>query len=181
MRTFNIVRGSQFPFERYITALAKFLDAIDYQDENFSYAQCVESLRYVYHQTAKHFHQPVEKAALNISAQRLQAIIKTSILVTVYCWAKCSLDIMVGLLVYFAYIIMLDDSSDVPSPYMMTFYEDLIEEKSQKHAFWQRMNAHLVTLLRHYGGFCAITVFRSTMDSFRAIGLNRKPSEASPD
>jgi len=165
--------SSQFPFNEYITALAKFLDTIDYQDDNFSHEQRVESLQYVYYRTAKHFDEPVEKAALNVSAKRLQAVMRTSTLVTVYCWAKCPLNVMVAVSVYFAYIIMLDDSSDIPSVQMTTFCDDLIKGKPQKHPFWQRMNAHLTTLLRYYGGFCAMTIFRSTLDFFQGCWIEQ--------
>ncbi|RLL98063.1 hypothetical protein CFD26_103397 [Aspergillus turcosus] len=165
--------GNQFPLNEYITALAKFLETIDYQDENFSHEQRVKSLRYVYYHTAKHFDQPVEKAALKVSAKRLQAVMRTSTLVTVYCWAKCPLDVMVGVSVYFVYIIMLDDSSDLPSAQMGTFCEDLIKGKPQKHIFWQRMNAHLTNFLRYYGGFCGITIFRSTLDFFQGCWIEQ--------
>ncbi|KAJ5160939.1 Trichodiene synthase [Penicillium canariense] len=165
--------GNQFPIEKYIAALAKFLDTIDYHDENFSHEQRLESLRYVYSQTAKHFDQPVEQAALNVSSKRLQAVMRTSTLVTVYCWAKCPLDVMVGVSVYFVYIIMLDDSSEIPSAQMKTFCEDLIKGRPQKHLFWQRMNAHLTNFLRYYGGFCSITIFRSTLDFFQGCWIEQ--------
>ncbi|RHZ61392.1 hypothetical protein CDV55_104183 [Aspergillus turcosus] len=129
--------GNQFPLNEYITALAKFLETIDYQDENFTHEQRVKSLRYVYYHTAKHFDQPVEKAALKVSAKRLQAVMRTSTLVTVYCWAKCPLDVMVGVSVYF------------------------------------RMNAHLTNFLRYYGGFCGITIFRSTLDFFQGCWIEQ--------
>jgi trichodiene synthase len=165
--------GNQFPLEEYIAALVKFLDTIDYQDENFSHEERVKSLRYVYYHTAKHFDQPVEKAALKVSSKRLQAVMRTSTLVTVYCWAKCPLDVMVGVSVYFVYIIMLDDSSDPPSTQMRTFCEDLIMGKPQKHLFWQRMNAHLTNFLQYYGGFCGITIFRSTLDFFQGCWIEQ--------
>ncbi|KAE8357780.1 Trichodiene synthase [Aspergillus caelatus] len=165
--------GKQFPLNEYIAALAKFLDTIEYQDDNFSYEERVESLRYVYQHTAEHFDQPVEKAAVKVSPKRLQAVMRTSTLVTVYCWVKCPLDVMVGVSIYFAYIIMLDDSSDTPNTEMKTFCEDLIKGRPQKHLFWQRMNAHLTNFLRYYDGFCAITIFRSTLDFFQGCWIEQ--------
>lgn len=163
----------QFPLNEYIAALTKFLETIDYHDDLFSHEQRLESLRYVYCHTAKHFDQPVERAALSVSSRKLQAVMRTSTLVTVYCWAKCPLDVMVGVSVYFAYIIMLDDSSARPNAQMTTFCEDLIKGKPQKHLFWQRMNAHLSSFLGYYGGFCAITIFRSTLDFFQGCWIEQ--------
>lgn len=169
----NTTTTKQFPLNQYVAALAKFLETIDYHDDLFSPQQRLESLRYVYYHTAKHFDQPAEKAALRISPKRLQAVMRTSTLVTVYCWAKCPLDVMVGVSVYFVYIIMLDDSPEMPNAQMTTFCEDLIKGKPQNHVFWQRMNAHLTNFLPYYGGFCAITIFRSTLDFFQGCWIEQ--------
>ncbi|KAI0120647.1 trichodiene synthase [Xylariales sp. AK1849] len=166
--------NQQFPFKEYVAALAKFLETIDYQDDNFSHEQRVNTLQHVYYHTAKHFDQPIEKAALEVRPKRLQAVMRTSTLVTVYCWAKCPLDVMVGVAIYFVYIIMLDDSGKIPSMQMTTFCEDLIDGRMQKHQFWQRMNAHLTNFLRLYGGFCGMTILRSTLDFFQGCWIEQK-------
>ncbi|KAI0168707.1 trichodiene synthase [Pestalotiopsis sp. NC0098] len=166
--------NKQFPLKEYVAALAEFLETIDYQDENFSHEQRVDTLRHVYYHTAKHFDQPIEQAELEVSPKRLQAVMRTSTLVTVYCWAKCPLEVMVGVSIYFVYIIMLDDSSKIPAAQMTTFCEDLIEGRVQKHPFWQRMNAHLTNFLHLYGGFCGMTIFRSTLDFFQGCWIEQK-------
>ncbi|KAK6207360.1 hypothetical protein LQW54_007187 [Pestalotiopsis sp. IQ-011] len=164
----------QFPMKEYVAALAEFLETIDYQDENYSHEQHVNTLRHVYYHTAKHFDEPIEKAALEVEPKRLQAIMRTSTLVTVYCWAKCPLDVMVGVAIYSVYIVMLDDSSMIPAEQMTTFCEDLIKGRAQKHPFWQRMNAHLTNFLGLYGRFCAMTILRSTLDFFQGCWIEQK-------
>ncbi|KAN0068497.1 Trichodiene synthase [Elaphomyces granulatus] len=162
-----------FPAEKYMTALVRFFETIKYQDDNYDREQRVSNLRYVYSETARHFAQPAEQAVLNVKPKRFEAVMRTSVLVTVYCWTKVPLDVMVGVSVYFVYIILLDDGSGDPHTQMGTFCQDFILGQPQKHPFWQRMNEHLVNFLRRYGSFCAMTIMRSTFDFFQGCWIEQ--------
>lgn len=171
---FDTMTDKQFPTEKYVAAIVEFLDTIQYQDDNYSHSQRLGNLRYVYRHTAKHFSQPVEKAALTVSPKRLQFIMRTGTLITVYCWTKLPLDVMVDMSVYWVYMIMLDDASCDALTQMTDFAKDLFQGNSQKHRFFQRVNTHLTSFLRHYGGFCSLSIIRGTLEFFQACWIEQK-------
>jgi trichodiene synthase len=117
--------------------------------------------------------QPEQKALVTAQSERMNAIMRTSSQVVVYCWARCSLDVMVAISIYFVHIVFLDDSTSNPSTLMLTFGCDLIEGKPQKHPFWSMMNAHLSKLLSYYGGFCSLAILRSKLDYFQGCWVEQ--------
>ncbi|KAJ4172961.1 hypothetical protein NW754_003167 [Fusarium falciforme] len=80
---------------------------------------------------------------------------------------------MVAVSVYFVHIVLLDDSTNNPSPLMLTFGNDLIKGEPQKHPFWSLMNAHLSKFLSYYGGFCSLAILRSTFDYFQGCWVEQ--------
>ncbi|RSL53986.1 hypothetical protein CEP54_010131 [Fusarium duplospermum] len=100
----------------FISALNRYFDTIQYNDDIYDHDTRVATLRHVYAETAKSFDQPEQKAAIEAEPARFKAIMRTSSQVVVYCWPKCSLDVMVAVSVYFVHIVLLDDSTNNPSP-----------------------------------------------------------------
>jgi len=160
-------------FHVFISALNRYLDTIQYDDTIYDHETRVAYLRHVYAETAKYFDQPEQKAAIGAQPARFKAIMRTSAQVVVYCWSKCSLDVMVAVSVYFVHIVLLDDSTSNPSPLMSTFGNDLIKGEKQKHPFWSLMNVHLSEFLSHYGGFCSLAILRSTLDYFQGCWVEQ--------
>lgn len=165
--------SKNFPVDFYVKALVRYFDAIQYHDDNFSHAERVTNLRYVYAETAKYFAQPTQQAAIKAKPARLNAVMRTSAQVVVYCWTKVSLDVMVAVSVYFVHIVLLDDTTNNPAPEMETFCNDLVHGKKQKHPFWMLMNAFLPKFLSHYGGYCGLSIMRSTFDYFQGCWVEQ--------
>ncbi|KAL2672951.1 hypothetical protein Neosp_013669 [[Neocosmospora] mangrovei] len=157
----------------FISALNRYFDTIQYNDDIYDHETRVATLRHVYAETAKYFDQPEQKAAIEAQPARFKSIMRTSSQVVVYCWPKCSLDVMVAVSVYFVHIVLLDDSTNNPSPLMLTFGNDLIKGEPQKHPFWSLMNAHLSKFLSYYGGFCSLAILRSTFDYFQGCWVEQ--------
>ncbi|WAO96891.1 Trichodiene synthase [Fusarium falciforme] len=151
----------------FISALNRYFDTIQYHDDIYDHETRVATLRHIYAETAKYFDQPKQRAAIKAQPTRFKAIMRTSSQVVVYYWPKCSLDVMVAVSVYFVHIVLLDDSTNNPSPLMLTFGNDLIKSEPQKHPFWSLMNAHLSKFLSYYGGLCSLAILRSTFDYFQ--------------
>lgn len=160
-----------FPLELYTRSLVKFLDTIDYHDDNYDHSERLHTLRHVYSETAKHFAQPVKQDGLTANPKKMAAVMQTGVQTVVYCWVKVPLDVMVAISIYFVYIILLDDSDDDPRSKMDSFSGDLLRGKEQKHPFWRLINEHLLDFLPHYGSFCGLAVIRSTFDYFQGCWI----------
>lgn len=165
--------SNDFPLDVYINSLVRYLDAIEYNDVNYSHAQRVETLRYVYAETASYFAQPEQQEIMRAKPAKLSVAMRTSTQVVVYCWTKVSLEVMVAISIYFVHIVLLDDTTDNPATGMTTFSEDLIYGNKQKHPFWTLMNAHLTKFVRYYGGYCALSIMRSTLDYFQGCWVEQ--------
>ena len=161
-----------FPLDHYLSALVRFLDTVPYQDDNYSRSERLKILRDVYNGTAKHFAQPTQQDALQVHPKKMAVIMQTSVQLVVFCWVRLPIKVKVSLSIYFAYIVLLDDSDDDPYPEMQTFAQDLINGKEQRSTFWRLMNDHFSTdFLSHYGGFCALAITRSTLDFFQGCWI----------
>ena len=160
-----------FPYEHFLSSLVRFLDAIKYEDKNYSHDERVKTLQYVYSETAKHFAQPTEQDVLQVNPKRLASVMRTTTRVSVYCWVKVSPQVMADVSIYFVYVVLLDDSNVDPAPDMESFFQDLLEGKQQKHPFWRLMNGHFSKFLQRYGSFCALAILRSTFDYFQACWI----------
>lgn len=40
----------------------------------------------------------------------------------------------------------------------------MVSGTEQKHPWWRLVNAHFPQVLKHYGPFCALNIYRSTVD-----------------
>lgn len=174
------MNGKDFPMDVYVETLVKFLDTIQYDDNNYEDVERLAHLRYVYAETAQHFDQPLQRASITIKPAHLQAAMRTAVLLVVYCWTEVSLEVKAAISIYFVHIVILDDSTINPRTGMATFCNDLIEGKRQKHPFWVLMNAHLVKFLTHYEGFCALAIMRSTFDYFQGCWLEQHDFQGYP-
>lgn len=160
-----------FPYEHFLSALVRFLDAIQYDDRNYSHDERVKTLRHVYSETAKHFARPSEQDVLQVNPKRLASVMRTTTRVSVYCWVKVSPQVMADVSIYFVYVVLLDDSNVNPAPDMESFFQNLLEGKQQKHPFWRLMNRHFSNFLQRYGSFCALAILRSTFDYFQGCWI----------
>lgn len=174
------MKESEFPLDRYLSALVRFLDAIKYHDDSFGHDERVKHLQYVYSETAKHFAQPIQQQTLKVEPKKLAVVMRTSVQVTVYCWVKVSPQVMVAISIYFVYIVLLDDSNIDPGPDMASFSQDLLDGKQQKHPFWRLMNGHLSDFLQHYGSFCGLNILRSTFDYFQGCWIETHEFQGYP-
>lgn len=160
----NMAAEYDFPYDYYLETIVRFLDIIDYQDDNYTHQERVENLRYAYIKAAEHFAQPLQQATLNVPPKRLQASLQTIVGMVVYSWAKVSKELMADLSIHYTYTLLLDDSTDDPNLNMMTYYNDLLNGRQQKHPWWQLVNAHFPKVLSHFGPFCSLNLVRSTID-----------------
>ncbi|KAI9146797.1 Trichodiene synthase [Paramyrothecium foliicola] len=160
-----------FPLESFVEWTVEFFNTIKYKDENFDREERLSHLQYVYAATANHFAQQHQRASIDASPAKMEAVIRTSVQVVVYCWTRVPRDVMASISIYFVYIVLLDDSPKNPFPEMNRFFQDFVSGTPQKHPFWKLMNGHLVNFLSHYGGFCSFAILRSTFDYFQGCWI----------
>ncbi|RHZ55174.1 uncharacterized protein CDV56_107648 [Aspergillus thermomutatus] len=172
----------RFPADLFCRSIVRFLDAIDYHDDNLTRDERVQGLRHVHSKTAEYFAQPLPKAILrSVSPVRIAAVTRTISHFVVYCWSKVPRDVQVDISIYLSIINVLDDeiNSD-PSTQMASFWTDLIQGKRQTHPFWVLMNAHLPQLLTNYGSFCAFNIMRCTFDYFEGCWIEQHNFQGYP-
>lgn len=165
---------SEFPLSLYVGALVRFLDSIEYHDENYHHHERLKKLQYVYSETAKHFAQPLQQDTLKVHPKRLAAMMRTGVQYAVYCYVKLSLPAMVGVSIANVYLALLDSSNDDPHPDIESFFENLLHGNQQKHPFWRLMNDHLSDFLQHYGSFCGLNIMRSVLDFFQRCWIETR-------
>lgn len=153
-----------FPKDYYVKSLVRLLDAIKYKDTNFTRDERVERLQYAYKQTAKHFAQPRIHAELKFDPKKLEAAIRTISLMVIDCWVALSKQEMADLTIYYTYALILDDSGPHLRQSVGIMMEDLAAGRRQKHPWLRQMNEHLVKVTSHYGPFCSLGIYRSTID-----------------
>ncbi|KAL7917999.1 Trichodiene synthase [Trichoderma austrokoningii] len=162
-----------FPKDYFIKSLVQLLDAIDYKDTNFSRDERVDRLQYVYRQAADHFSQPCINAELRFNSKKLEAGIRTISLLVVDCWVALGKQEMADLTIYFTYTLILDDSGADPRQRAETVVEDMATGRKQKHPWLRLMNEHLPKLTSHYGPYCSLGIYRSTIDFFASGYIER--------
>ncbi|THW17596.1 hypothetical protein D6C89_07212 [Aureobasidium pullulans] len=155
--------------EPYVTSLIRMLSQMGYTDINYSSEDRRLNLRHVYLKTIAHFTQ--SSACLGTDVKRMQAFIQTIVRMMVYSYPKLPLDVMSDLSVYYTYTVILDDCKQRTADTMQTFTVDLIHGSEQRNPWWQAVNQHLPSLLKHYSPFCSLTIFRSTLDFFQGCWI----------
>lgn len=171
-----------FPSDLFCRAMVRFLDALEYDDDNLTHDERVEGLRYVHSRTAAYFTQPLPRETLTrVDPARIAAVTRTISHFIVYCWSKVPRDVQVDISIYLSIINVLDDEINAdPSSHMVSFWDDLIQGKQQKHPFWLLMNAHLPGFLNHYGSFCAFNIMRCTFDYFEGCWIEQHNFQGYP-
>ena len=171
---------TEFPLDHYTGALVKFLDKIEYNDDNYDNSERLKTLQHVYSETAKHFAQPAVQDAMNVNPEKMAVVMRTSVQVTVYSWVKVPLKVLVAVSIYFVYIAWYDDVDEDPRPKMELFCDDLLRGKEQKHPYWRLMTDHLLNFCRLYGSFCGLAIIRSTFDHFQGCWIETNQFQALP-
>lgn len=172
--TTTTMNDSDFPLELYLDALVRFLDSIEYHDENYHHDERVKKLQHVYSETAKHFARPLQQETLKVPPKILAAMMQTGVIYAVYCYVKLPLPAMVGVSIANVYLALLDSSTTDPHPDMASFSKDLFDGTPQKHPFWRLMNDHLSDFLQHYGSFCGLNITRSVLDFFQGCWIETR-------
>ncbi|KAJ4155071.1 hypothetical protein LMH87_000337 [Akanthomyces muscarius] len=162
-----------FPTEYYVNSIVRFLDTIEYKDENYTAEERIDKLHYAYSKTAQHFAQPSRQKNIKASPKRLQASLQTIVAMVVYSWATASKEVMADLSIHYTYMLILDDSHDDPSESMKTFYDNVLSGKPQEHPWWQMVNEQFPQVLSHYGPYCGLNMVRSTMDFFQGCWIEQ--------
>lgn len=153
-----------FPMDHYLKVLVRLLDAVRYQDVNHTQEERRDILHLVYTKTAEYFSSPPLQRMIQAKPSMLQSAINTIVPMVVYCWAKVTTEQMVDLSIQFTLTLLLDDSTDDRGSNMESFFQDLVENRTQRNAWWRLFNDRFPVLLRHYGPFCSLALFRSSLD-----------------
>ncbi|EXJ89683.1 trichodiene synthase (TRI5) [Capronia epimyces CBS 606.96] len=164
-----------FPSEQFCRSVVRFLDALEYEDDNLTLDERVQGLRYVHSKTAEYFTQALPRETLKrVHPERIAAVTRTISHFIIYCWSRVPRDVQVEISIYLSIINVLDDEINAdPNEQMGSFWVDLLQGKQQKHPFWLLMNARLPTLLSHYGSFCSFNIMRCTFDYFEGCWIEQ--------
>ncbi|PLB46472.1 trichodiene synthase [Aspergillus steynii IBT 23096] len=162
-----------FPVDYFVGTMVRLLDTIQHNDENYTHDERVKTLHYVYTQAASHFNQPCVRCTLDIRPQKLQAALETVTGMVVYSWVKASPGLMAALTVHYTYALFLDDGKDDPFPTMGSFFNDMADGKVQQNPWLRLVNGHFPNLLNRYGPFCALNIYRSTIDFFEGCWIEQ--------
>ncbi|EMC91673.1 hypothetical protein BAUCODRAFT_27945 [Baudoinia panamericana UAMH 10762] len=167
-----------FPFEAYCRSIVRFLDALDYQDDNLTHEQREADLQYVHNQAAAWFEQHSLQTALrNVNPKHIAACTRTITNLVVCYLPRVSREVLVDVTIYFSIINIVDDDVVIggtdPAPRMTSFWPDLLQGKDQQHPYWTLMNAHLPQLLAHYGPYCGFNIIRCTIDYFQGCWIEQ--------
>ncbi|KAG6366080.1 hypothetical protein INS49_000256 [Diaporthe citri] len=153
-----------FPLEHYLEVMVRLLDAVRYRDVNHTQTERRDILHHVYTKTAEHFSSPLLQRMIQAEPRVLHAAINSIVPMVVYCWAKVTIEQMVDLSIQFTLTLLLDDSADERGAGMESFFMDLVDNRPQRNAWWRLFNNQFPVLLKHYGPFCSLTLFRSALD-----------------
>lgn len=153
-----------FPTKTYIASVVRLLDIIEYKDNNFTPQARIDFLHYSYNEAANHFAQPRVRNAFKISDAKLEQALMTITAMVVYCWVDVTRELMAALTIHYTYALILDDMDDDPQNTMSTYFDDLVAGRPQQHIWWKLVNEQLPNVLDHYGPYCALNTYRSTVD-----------------
>ena len=161
-----------FPFNPFVEAVVRFLDAVKYKDDNYERAERVALLKQTHSGAAEYFAQQLQQGNLPIDVAKIDAGLPTCVNLVVCCYPKVAHDVRVDIAIYYTYCLLLDDDSGDPESEMTAFFEDLVGGREQKNWWWRQMNDHLSnSFLSHYGGFCALNIVRGTFDCKSTLKL----------
>ena len=153
-----------FPTDTFVATVVQLMDTIQHNDVNYTHDERVGRLSYAYKEAAYHFAQPHVREVLQVKPKKLQAALQTITGMVVYCWVNASPELCAALTIHYTYTLVLDDSEDDPYANMQDFFGDMVNGKTQKHPWWKLVNDHFPNVLKHYGPFCSLNIYRSTVD-----------------
>ncbi|PFH58531.1 hypothetical protein XA68_13554 [Ophiocordyceps unilateralis] len=165
-----------FPVDDIVPAVVQLWDAIEYNDTNYTAEELIRRLRYAYGEAAKHFAQPGIVTALQYPIKNIEHSIRVATGYVVYCWVKVSLELMASLSIYFAYCVLVDDSAGGvgdPTLSMQDYVTDLLAGNPQRHPWFRLVNAHFPDLMKHFGPFCSLNIYCSTVDFFESCWIEQ--------
>ncbi|KAI1261748.1 Trichodiene synthase [Xylariaceae sp. FL1019] len=168
------MEGQDFPKEYFISTIVRLLDTMKYDDTNYSDEDRIQNLRYAYGEAAKHFAQPHVQKLVDMHPKKTEAGLRTIACLVVYCWVNASKELMAALTIYFMYTLILDDSERDLGATMQTFFADLRAGREQKDPWLQLMGDHLPEVLQHYGPYCSLNIYRSTLDFFEGCWIEQQ-------
>jgi trichodiene synthase len=164
--------GIDLPLDHYVDSVVNFLDAVQYKEEDHGNRdELLRNFRHVYVETVKYFSEPSIKSALSLDDQTITLQSRNISRLTVYCWPKVPLRVMVPISIHFMFTIFLDDILEDHYDHMESFSEDLFRGRDQKNPVWRVLLHHFPNLLQHYGGFCQLTILRSTLDFYQCCWM----------
>ncbi|KAL0264057.1 hypothetical protein SLS55_000001 [Diplodia seriata] len=171
---------ARFPLDLFCRSMVRFLEAIEYDDNNYSTRdERAKVLRDVYLKTMGFFYQPVPRATLkHVDPARILAAARTCSIYSVYCMPLTGREVQVGTAIYFAILALLDDETDAdPSAQMTSFWDDLLRAGGQQqqfqHIYWILLGEMLPDFLSRFGSFCAFNIMRSTFDYFQGCWMEQ--------
>lgn len=166
-----------FPLAQYVEGVVRLLDSIGYNDNNHTPDARRTALAAVYSATARFFADPGQQDIITkqVKQAKMDVAMRTSVMVTVYCWPKVREEVQIALSIYWVYIVILDDSPVGPDAEMDGFTADLLTGRQQQHPFWKLMAPFLEQrLLPIYGPFCSMTMLRGTLDYFQGCWIETR-------
>lgn len=152
-----------FPKAQFCNPITRrFLDTIEYDDNNLTREERISGLREVHAKTADYFTQPLPREALeDIHPVRTPTVCHTISSLVVYCWPYVPRDVRADVTIWMSIINVLDDeTSSDPASNTPTLLTDMLAGRPPSYPFRKPMQAHLPTLLAHFGSFCGFKIVR---------------------
>ncbi|KAG8528567.1 uncharacterized protein KY384_006739 [Bacidia gigantensis] len=157
-----------------LSGIVKFLDKLEYQDDNFANRNArLETLNLVWKSTAEHFENLIRAEKIRVAPKLVYKAIQPSVRGNVYSLGNLSIPLLVDLSIYWTFF-FINELGGFKDPSMETFLPDLLSGAEQRSEFWFLMNEHLPRLLSHYGPFCGLTIFRSTLGWCQGSWLEKR-------
>lgn len=89
--------SQSFPTADFCSSNVKFLDALEYDDDNLTLGDRLERLRYIYAATAAYLREPLPRQTLkSINPRRIEAVTYTISHFIVYCWSRVPKDVFIS-------------------------------------------------------------------------------------
>lgn len=158
------IQSDDFPIDFYVRSVVRFLDALEYHDNNFTPQDRIDKLHYAYLKTARHFAQPYQQRHIKSKPKRLQALVQTIVAMVVYSWPVVSDDVMADLSIHFGYMLIYEEVCEDKAETLKSFYDNLLSGKLQENPWLRMVTDHLLHFLPNYGPYCGVNIIRSTAD-----------------
>ena len=159
------------PTKTLLHNIVHLLDAIQYKFTNYTREEQIQAFQYAYGEAVKHFFQPHIFQTFNVPPEQLKSILKTATNIVVDCWSKVPREVLSAVTIHHCYNIILDDIEEDPHLLMTGFLSNMSGGKPPKHPWLRLAQDHLVHLTKYYGPYCALNIYRSTIDCKSSMKL----------